>query len=310
MKVLVTGGAGYLGSTLVPMLLNKGHDVTVYDTLSWGVHSLIHVANDTKLRIIKGDIKDRKHIADEIAYQDAIIHLAAIVGYPACDSNPDFALATNISGTKNIAELKSSNQILIYASTGSCYGAINGICTETTKLNPLSLYGKSKASGEEIVQSVGGISLRLATLFGISTRMRLDLLVNDLTFKAINCKNIELYEGDFRRTFLHVRDAAEAFVFALENEQHMSGKVYNVGDEELNMTKLDVAQIIQKLIPDCTITQIYSKYDKDKRDYEVSYRKINEMGYRHEISIEEGIKEMLKLFPFLSVGESLQYYNI
>ncbi|XP_045194233.1 GDP-D-glycero-alpha-D-manno-heptose dehydrogenase-like [Mercenaria mercenaria] len=310
MKVLVTGGAGYLGSILVPMLLKKGHDVTVYDTLRWGVNSLIHVANNSRLRIVKGDIKDRKHIADEISLQDAIIHLAAIVGYPACDANPDSALDTNISGTRNIAEFKSSNQILIYACTGSCYGAIDGNCTENTKLNPLTLYGKSKASGEEIIRSVGGISLRLATLFGLSTRMRLDLLVNDLTYKAFECKNIELYEGDFRRTFLHVRDAAEAFIFALENEQNMSGEAYNVGDENLNMTKYNVAQIIQKLIPDCSITQTYSTHDKDKRDYEVSYKKINDLGYRNKISIEEGIREMLRVFPFLSVGEPLQYCNI
>ncbi|XP_053389249.1 GDP-D-glycero-alpha-D-manno-heptose dehydrogenase-like [Mercenaria mercenaria] len=310
MRVLVTGGAGYIGSTLVPMLLHKGHEVTVYDNLCWGVYPLLHAAYDTKLRIIQGDVNDRKRIADVMADQDAIIHLAAIVGYPACDSNPDYALGTNISGTKNIADSKSSNQILIFASTGSCYGAIKDIGTEETKLQPLSLYGKSKAQGEEMVLSVGGIALRLATLFGLSPRMRLDLLINDLTFKAFTCKHINFYEGGCRRTFLHVRDAARAFVFALENANSMKGQAYNIGDEKLNMTKLQVVQRIHNLLPDCTFANISSESDKDKRDYEVSFKKISQLGYHHKISIEQGVNEMLKVFPFITIGEQIKYFNV
>ncbi|XP_045191349.1 GDP-D-glycero-alpha-D-manno-heptose dehydrogenase-like [Mercenaria mercenaria] len=310
MKILVTGGAGYIGSTLVPMLLEKGHEVTVLDTLCWGVNSLMHVANDTNLRIVQGDVIDRKLVAEVMIGQDAIIHLAAIVGYPACDSNPESALATNISGTKNIADSKSTNQLLIFASTGSCYGAVDGICTEDTRLQPLSLYGKSKVEGEKIVRSVGGIILRFATLFGLSPRMRLDLLINDLTFKALNCKNIKLYEGGFRRTFLHVKDAALAFIFALENAKIMSRQAYNIGDEKLNMTKLQVVEIIQDILPDCLVTPVYSESDNDKRDYEVSYGKIFELGYQHTISIEQGIREMLKVFPFISIGENIKYFNV
>ncbi|XP_060555792.1 GDP-D-glycero-alpha-D-manno-heptose dehydrogenase-like [Ruditapes philippinarum] len=310
MKVLVTGGAGYIGSVLVPMLLHEGHEVTVYDKLNWGIHSLLHVVHMSNLKIIQGDVTNRDHIAEVVLEKDAIIHLAAVVGFPACDSDPDAALSTNILGTQNVVDNMTKTQILIFASTGSCYGYVEGVCTEKTTLQPLSLYGKSKVRGEEIVQSVGGICLRFATLFGLSPRMRLDLLINNLTFTAVMKNHIQLFEGHFRRTFLHVRDAARAVIFALDNAIVMSGQAFNIGDDQLNMTKLQVVHIIQEVLPDCTISTVSDKTDNDKRDYEVSYEKIHELGFHHKIEVKEGIQEMLKVFPFLSLKDSIKYSNI
>lgn len=303
MKILVTGGAGYLGSTMIPMLLEQGHEVTLYDLFFWGICPILPVADDKKIQIIKGDVRDRAHLAKAMAFKDVIIHLAAIVGYPACDNYREDAITTNVVGTKNVVELKTKNQILVYASTGSCYGAVEGLCTETTNICPLTLYGKSKAEGEQLVLAAGGIALRLATVFGLSPRMRLDLLINDLTYKAITEKEFDLYESSFRRTFLHVKDAARAFIFAIAHASEMKDKAYNVGDEEMNMTKSEVARVIQENVPGCKITESSFGVDQDKRDYEVSYKRIRNLGFSSTISIEQGIQDMLKVLPYIAPSE-------
>uniref|UniRef100_H2YRQ7 NAD-dependent epimerase/dehydratase domain-containing protein n=1 Tax=Ciona savignyi TaxID=51511 RepID=H2YRQ7_CIOSA len=299
-KVLVTGGAGYLGSTMVPMLLDEGYDVVVYDIFKWGVYPLTPVVGNPKLTIINADILDNEKLEKALKDVDAVIHLAAIVGYPAF----------NVEGTRNVVNALASHQRIIYASTGSCYGAVEGTCTEETPISPITLYGETKAEGEKLVRAKGGVGLRLATVFGVSPRLRLDLLVNDLTAKAIKMRTFDLYEGGFRRTFLHVRDAAKGFVFALQHYNSMSGQAFNVGDESMNLTKLDVAKLIEGKVDGCCITESNSGTDMDKRDYAVSYARIRSLGYKANIDVGTGIVELLKVIPNMKSDEIPRCKNV
>lgn len=292
--VLVTGGAGFIGSTLVPLLLERGYQVTVYDLFKYGASPLLFLSNHPNLRLVKGDICDKELMKSCLETVDAVVHLAAIVGYPACDGNQDEARRTNVVGTKVLTSVLKPHQKIVYASTGSCYGAIEETCTEETPICPISLYGETKAKGEEIILDADGVVLRLATLFGLSPRPRFDLLINELTKVAFKSKQISVYEPNFRRTFLHVRDAARAFIFALENYQIMSGNVFNVGDEAMNMTKAEAVYKIQKLLPETHITLSNDGEDKDKRDYHVSYTKIAKLGFRSSLDLNQGIEELIR----------------
>lgn len=298
MRVLVTGGAGYLGSILVPELLALGHEVTVYDIFKWGVHPMLPVARHPKLTLIKGDVRDNQRYGEVVNKADVIVNLAAIVGFPACAETPLDARTTNLDSVRALADLASRNQLIIQASTGSTYGKVDDVCTEDTPINPVSLYGETKAEAEKPVLENDGIALRFATVFGISPRIRLDLLVNDIVYQVVHYRNFVMFEGHARRTFLHSTDAARSIIFAIENRKEMAGKAFNVGDETMNYTKRQIAEIVRDK-HDYYLHSAEFGEDKDKRDYEVSYDRIKKLGFCATISMSEGIDELLNVMPLL-----------
>ncbi len=301
MNILVTGGAGYIGTLLIPMLLERNYKVTLYDNFMWGIKPILHFANHKNLDIVTADIRDEKALKIAMKGQDVIIHLAAIVGYPACASDPGRAISINVEGTRNVVKSMTSNeQLLVFASTGSTYGKVDGICTEDTPIAPLTLYGSTKSQGEQMSLEVGGIGLRFATVFGVSPRLRLDLLVNDFAYQAIHQKQIVLYEGHFRRTFLHAKDAALSYLFTIDNYNQMRGCAFNIGDNSMNYTKRDIALILKKYL-DYYLHEADVGEDFDKRDYEVSYEKINQLGYNISIDINEGIEELIKVLAHIKL---------
>lgn len=308
-NILVTGGAGCIGSTLVPILLASGYKVRVLDNLMYGGMGLLINFSNPNFEVIIGDIRNKKVVESALKNMDAIIHLAAIVGYPACDKYPQEAQEVNYKATKQLNELRNKNQLLIFASTGSNYGHVkSGICTEETPLAPLTNYGRTKTKAEEaIVSSPNVIIYRYATAFGLSPRLRLDLLINDLTYQALKTKHLVVYEKDYRRTFIHVRDIAKSVLFALENSSKMVGQTYNVGDESMNVKKEDVVNILlQKLEFILNFTD--SGRDADQRNYEVDYSKIKRLGFKTDISIENGIDEMIKAFKVVTIKNPYSNY--
>jgi nucleoside-diphosphate-sugar epimerase len=312
MKILITGGAGYVGTTLIPELLALDHEVTVLDNLMYGGDPLIPFFRRKKFNFIKGDVRDAAAVKQAVSNNDAVIHLAAIVGFPACRENPDLARAVNVGGTKNVVDAMSKSQILLQASTGSNYGKLSelteAVCTEESPLKPLSIYGQTKTEAENIAMEVGNaVAFRYATAFGVSPRMRLDLLINELVYMAAKQKYLVIYEASFKRTFIHVRDIARTFTFALDNYDKMKGEVYNAGSEKMNMSKKEIAELIAKK------TGAYLHFadvgeDQDKRDYVVSYKKINSLGYDITIPIEEGIDELVKVSQVVQISNP--YMNI
>lgn len=308
MKVLVTGGAGYIGTSLIPQLLDAGHHVRVLDSLMFGGDQLLHFFQNPRFEFVKGDIRNANDIKTAVRGQDVIVHLAAIVGYPACRRDPELAEEVNVQGTKNLAAALSRQQLVIVGSTGSNYGAVEEICTEETPLNPLSLYGQTKTLAERhLLENCSTVAFRFATAFGLSPRMRLDLLVNDFTYKAVTQQYLVVYEAHFMRTFIHVRDMGRAFMMALANADRMGGQVYNVGSEHMNLSKRNVCDLIQKQV-NCYVHYAEINEDADKRNYVVSYEKIKNLGYSTAISVEEGICELIKGFQVLNFKTA--YANI
>jgi nucleoside-diphosphate-sugar epimerase len=293
-KVLVTGGSGYIGSILVTELLKKGYKVTVYDNLLFGGNSMFSFFINPNFEFINGDVRDTELLKKVMYDKDVIIHLAAIVGYPACQKNQKLAIETNLDATINLVKNATPNQYILFGSTGSNYGAVKeGICTEDTPLNPLSLYGETKTQAERfLIENSNSTAYRFATAFGLSPRLRLDLLINDFVNKAINQKYIVVYESHFMRTFIHVKDIAGSFIFAIENEDKMSGEVYNVGSNSMNFSKRQVCELIQNRV-DYYLHLADIGSDIDKRDYVVSYDKINKLGFDTTITIEQGIDELV-----------------
>ncbi len=293
MKVLVTGGSGFVGSILVPEMLRKGYSVRVMDNLMYGQINLLECCIDPRFEFFNGDIRDLKAVEKAVEGVDAIIHLAAIVGAPACNKDLRVADEVNYRGTVNIDRARNPSQKLIFASTGSVYGAIEGICSEESELAPLTSYGVTKLKAEQqVLDSGNSIAFRFATGFGLAPRLRLDLMPNDFVFQALKNRAIIVYEKDFRRTFIHVRDMASVYIFALENYSRMVDDVYNVGSEKLNCTKEDIVLKIKEKI-DFFLHFADFGADPDKRDYEVSYKKIRDKGFETMISLESGIAELI-----------------
>jgi nucleoside-diphosphate-sugar epimerase len=297
MKVLITGGAGYVGSLLVPELMQQGHEVRVLDNLMYGQLSLLHCFIDGKFEFIRGDVRDKDAVRKAAQGVDHIVHLAAIVGEPACRKDERLAWEVNVQGTINVVECRRPSQGLICASTGSNYGAVDGVCTEETPLNPLSTYGITKTEAEtHVLRSGNAIVYRFATGFGLSPRLRMDLMINDFAFQAVKNGSLIVYEKGFRRTFIHVRDMVRALVFAVENYDRLVGEVgdvFNVGNETMNYTKEQVALKIRDRV-DFWLHFADVGSDPDKRDYDVSYDKIRSKGFEIEIGLEQGIHELIE----------------
>lgn len=301
MRILVTGGAGYVGSVLVPMLLEKGHAVHVVDSLIYGQASLLSCFREPNFRFTSGDVRDPEVMKQAVRSADAIVHLAALVGMPACEKNPTLAEDVNVGGTRLIESLRSPDQYLLYASTGSVYGAVDNVCTEETPARPLSVYGATKYQGECIAMSrPNALAYRFATAFGVAPRFRLDLLLNNFVYLAVRERNIVLYEKHARRTLIHVYDIARSWMHAIDHWEAMRDQAYNVGDESLNHTKQEIVEAIQQET-ECYVDFADFAHDPDKRDYEVSYDRLRRTGYRTTVDLKQGIHELVQAMSMVWV---------
>lgn len=306
MKVLVTGGAGYIGSTLVSHLLARGYQVTVLDNFMWGQNSLAHLCYIPHLEIVRGDARAPGVLKSLVARADVVIPLAALVGAPLCDRDPSGAITTNRDAIETLCRMMSVNQQLIIPISNSGYGiGEKGIeCTEESPLRPVSLYGRTKVEAEQIAMQRGNsTSLRLATVFGMSPRMRLDLLVNDFVYRAVTDRALILFEPHFKRNYIHVQDVGIAFMQAIADEPVFGPKippgVYNVGLSSANLSKLELCKKITEHIANFTFIEAAIGEDPDKRDYIVSNAKIEAAGWRAQFSLDDGIRELVKGYQMI-----------
>ena len=302
-NILVTGGAGYLGSILVPELLRQGHMVTVLDSFIFGQSSLLECCASENFSIVKGDVRDRETVEKLVKDKDFIFPLAAIVGAPACNIDKTAAVSVNQEAIKLLVDCLKPEQKIIIPITNSGYGiGESGIfCTEETPMRPISLYGKNKVEAEKYAFSHGNtISLRLATVFGASPRMRIDLLVNDFTYRALKDHCIVVFEGHFKRNYIHIRDVARAFIHAMNNFDKMKNNAYNVGLDSANLSKLELCAKIKEHIPSFVYLESSIGEDPDKRDYIVSNEKIAKTGFATAYSLDDGIQELVKAFTIVN----------
>ncbi|MCA9408214.1 MAG: NAD(P)-dependent oxidoreductase [Candidatus Omnitrophica bacterium] len=309
MRILITGGAGYLGAVITPVFLREGHEVTVLDTFMYNQSSLLDCCHYPQLKVIRGDTRDKNLIAQLMKECDAVFPLACLTGAPLCDRQPQDAEEIVVNALKMILGLRSKDQIIIYPTTNSGYGVgeKGKFCTEETPLRPISLYGRIKVQAEQMVLDAGNaVTLRLATAFGVSPRMRLDLLVNDFTFRAVFEHRLELFEAHFKRNFIHVRDVAKAFLHMVNNFDKVKDQTYNVGLSDANLSKLELCQEIKKFIPDLEIIESNQGEDPDKRDYIVSNEKIESTGYKPDVSLSDGIQELIKCFRVIDYRKSIE----
>lgn len=297
MRILVTGGAGYLGSVLVPMLLSEGHRVTVVDNFMYGQASLLDCCHHPDLTVVRGDARDERILKERLAQADAILPLACLTGGPICERRPLEAKSVNLDAVKSLLRCRASGQWVLFPTTNSGYGIgqPGAHCTEETPLNPISTYGRLKVEAErQVLEEGNSVTLRLATAFGVSPRMRLDLLVNDFVYRAVSDRYLVLFQGHFKRNFIHVRDVARVFLHALKNFEAMKGKPYNVGLSDANLSKKELCEEIRRQVPDFYFTEHPIGADPDQRDYIVSNARIEQSGFRPNTSLREGISELIK----------------
>jgi nucleoside-diphosphate-sugar epimerase len=302
MKILVTGGAGYIGSILVPTLLARGDSVTVLDRFELHGHSLADCCRHETFKPIKGDARDGRLLDDLMPKHDVVIPLAALVGAPICAQDPIGAETLNRDAIISLVQRMSKNQKIVYPVTNSGYGVgeKDAFCTEESPLKPISIYGVTKVEAEKAVLDSGnGVTVRLATVFGMAPKMRIDLLVNDFTLRAVKDRAVVIFEGHFRRNFIHVRDVVKAFIHALDNYERMNGQAYNVGLSEANLSKLQLCAKIKEHVPSFAYLEAPVGEDPDKRDYIVSNEKIEATGWRPDWSLDRGIVELIKGYTML-----------
>lgn len=299
MKIAITGGAGYIGCVLVPELLKLGHEVSVLDNFYFGQTALLDCCYDKNFTVIRGDARDRGTVEKFIDGADLIIPLAALVGFPLCDYDKVAAKTTNLDAILMLLELRKPEQKIIFPCTNSGYGTSDGsiYCTEETPLNPISLYGTTKAEAEKaILESGNSLTFRFATVFGASPRMRLDLLVNDFVYRAVNDKTMIIFEGHFKRNFIHIRDVVGAYIHAINNFETMKGKAYNCGLSDANLSKIELCEKIREHIPSFTFFESEINKDPDKRNYIVSNDRLESTGWKPGYTLDDGIEELIKTY--------------
>ena len=302
MKILITGGAGYLGSIMTPYLLGKGHEVTVLDNFLFRQNSLADCCQYDTFSIVRGDCRDADNIKPLLKDADVIIPLAALVGAPMCNDDKLAAESVNHGAVKLLCDLASTDQRIIMPITNSGYGVgeEGKFCTEETPLRPITLYGRTKVAAEEsVLARDNSISFRLATVFGMAPRMRLDLLVNDFVYRAVNDRALLIFEGHFKRNFIHVRDIARVFEHAIENFEIMKGRPYNAGLEEANLSKLELCAKIKEHLPNFVYVEAEVGEDPDKRDYIVSNQRLLGTGFNTEWDLDRGIRELIKGYTII-----------
>jgi len=310
MRILVTGGAGYIGSVLVPILLERGHEVTVLDTFSRGTTELASCCRYARFIPLRGDARDERILDELVPCADVIVPLAALVGAPLCKDDPIAAKTINLDAVVALTKRASKSQMVVYPTTNSGYGVgeTGKFCTEETPLKPISLYGVTKVEAEQaVLERSRGVSLRLATVFGMSPRLRIDLLVNDFTWRAVTDRAVVIFEGHFKRNYIHIRDVAKGFEHAIANFDAMRGHAYNLGLSDANLSKLELCAKIKEQVPGFVYLEAPIGEDPDKRDYIVSNAKIERSGWAPDWTLEAGIAELIRGYRMI---RNSRYSNV